>query len=195
MSTYVIGGIEGCHQQMSTIPGRTMDEWKINRLDKAVQFLLDQRIKRDPHLMIDVIDVEVANDTTNKSIVLKVSNTILVESARGPNFIAILYVEQCKRDNLLRELLDSIQPRDYCRVFFVDELIAYPVGNQMVPKHELCDNNMVQTLLHEHSITVDALPRMLLRDPIARWYGWKMGDVIKITRSNGEVYHRLVVED
>jgi DNA-directed RNA polymerase subunit H (RpoH/RPB5) len=35
------------------------------------------------------------------------------------------------------------------------------------------------------------LPKMLLRDIIARWYGWKVGDVVKITRRD-EVYYRMI---
>lgn len=176
-----------------------MEDWERIRIDKALQFLLDQRINREvsmglPEPMIDVIDVDVGSDITNKSIVLKVSNAILLESARGGNFIVVLYVRQCRRDNLLRELLNAIQPRNYSKVFFVDELLAYPVGNHLVPRHKLCTDEMVADLLGRFSITVDALPRILLSDTIVRWYGWKVGDVIKVTRANGDDYYRLVVE-
>lgn len=165
-----------------------MESWQRERLEASIQFLLDHRPNGT-----ELLDIEVTNDSSNKSIVLKVSNTILVESARSPNFVALIYVEQCKRDNLLRELLDEIQPQNYSKVFFVDELVANPVANVLVPKQKRCGEKVVEKLLREYSITVDALPRMLLRDPIARWYGWKVGDVIRVTRSNGEKYHRVVV--
>ena len=165
-----------------------MESWHKERVEASIQFLLDHRPDGT-----EMIDIEVANDLSNKSIVLKVSNNILVESARSPNFVAIIYVEQCKRDNLLRELLDEIQPQNYSKVFFVDELVANPIGNVLVPKQERCTKKVVKRLLREYSLTVDALPRMLLQDPIARWYGWKVGDVIEVTRSNGERYHRVVV--
>lgn len=175
-----------------------MEDWEKIRTDTSLRFLLEQRTNRAmvmglPEPDIDIIDVEVASDASNKSIVLKVSNTLLLESARGVNFIAVLHVRQCRRDNLLRELLDAIQPQNYSKVFFIDELIAYPVGNCLVPTQEVCDDDMVTNLLQEYSILLDALPQMLLRDPIVRWYGWKIGDVIKITRANGEIYHRIIV--
>lgn len=37
------------------------------------------------------------------------------------------------------------------------------------------------------------LPRMLQNDAVARWYGFKAGDMIQITRKSGEVTFRLVV--
>lgn len=142
---------------------------------------------------MDIIDVEVADDMSNKSIVLKVSNTILAQSVTGPNFITILYVNQSQRDNLLRDLLDSIQPQNFSKVFFIDELVANPVANKLVPKQRLCTRETVDKLLRDNFIIVDALPKMLLRDPIARWYGWKVDDVVEVIRSNGETYYRLVV--
>lgn len=174
-----------------------MEDWQRERINASILFLLEQRDKRCaltkiPSPQIELIDVEMASDTTNKSIVLKVGNTILAQSAMGPDFIAIIYVNQCQHENILRELLNDIQPQNYCKVFFVDELIANPINNVLVPNHELCTKKMVDKLLREYSIVVDALPKILLRDPIVRWHGWKIGDVIKITRSNGEIYHRLV---
>lgn len=170
-----------------------------SRIEASINFILDQRVNRstlmgNPQPPYDVIDLRIADDNSNKSIVIKVSNAILSESARSSNFIVVLYVNQYNRNNLLRELLDALPPQNYCKVFFVDELITNPISNKMVPKHQLCTPKMVNRLLQKYSITVDALPKMLLRDPIVRWYGWEVGDVIKITRSNGELYYRTVVE-
>src|ERR1700743_357512 len=173
-----------------------LTDWQSQRVEASIGFILEQRINRcvltnNPQPRYDVIDLEVADDNSNKSIVIKVSNTILSVS-KSPDFIVVLYVNQYNRNNLLRELLDAIHPQNYCRIFFVDELIADPVGNRMVPKHELCTDRMVERLLRKHSITIDALPKIFLRDPIVRWYGWQVGDVVKITRPSGELYYRMV---
>jgi DNA-directed RNA polymerase subunit H (RpoH/RPB5) len=158
-------------------------------MDASIEFLLANR-SGIPQIIID-LQVE---DVSNKSIVIKVSNAVLNESVKNSNFVVILHINQYRRDNLLRELLDALRPQEYCKVFFVDELIANPIGNKMVPKHELCTERMVNKLLRKYSITIDALPKILLRDPIVRWYGWKVGDVVKVTRPNGELYYRMVVE-
>lgn len=161
-------------------------------MEDALSFILTQRTAK----MGDVPQVVVlqVTDDTSKSIVIKVSNAILNQTAKNPNFVVVLYINQCSRDGLLHELLDELALRDYSKVFFIDELIANPIGNKMVPKHELCTHKMVERLLQKYSITIDSLPKILLRDPIVRWYGWEVGDVIKIVRPNGELYYRMVAE-
>jgi DNA-directed RNA polymerase subunit H len=168
-----------------------LTDWQSHRVEASLSFILAQRVAK-AGTMPDVIEIPLGDDTS-KSIVIKVSNAILNQSSRNPNFIAILYFNQCSRGNLLREVLDELTLRDYSKVFFVDELIANPIGNKMVPKHELCTNKMVDELLHKYSITIDSLPKILVRDPIVRWYGWEVGDVVKVTRPNGELYYRMVV--
>lgn len=158
-------------------------------MEASLAFILSQRVEQT-----EVVELKVGDDTSNKSVVIKVSNAIFNESARNSNFVVVLYINQYNRSGLLHELLNALTPRDYSKVFFVDELIANPIGNKMVPKHELCTKRMVDRLLREHSITIDALPKILLRDPIVRWYGWEIGDVIRVTRPNGELYYRMVVE-
>jgi DNA-directed RNA polymerase subunit H (RpoH/RPB5) len=166
-----------------------LTEWQSQRMEASLAFILGQRVEQT-----EVIELRIGDDTSNKSVVIKVSNAIFNESARNSDFVVVLYINQYNRSGLLHELLNALTSRDYSKVFFVDELIANPIGNRMVPKHELCTKRMVDELLRKHSITIDALPKILLRDPIVRWYGWEIGDVIKVTRPNGELYYRMVVE-
>jgi DNA-directed RNA polymerase subunit H (RpoH/RPB5) len=166
------------------------------RVEASIQFLLDQREHRCklmniPFVPYEIIELGVTDDTSNKGVVIKVSNAILSESAKSPDFIIVLQMNQHEHSGLLSELFTVIQPQYYCKFFFMDELMANPISNKLVPKHELCTQDMVDDLLHTRSITLQSLPKMLLRDIIARWYGWKVGDVVKITRRD-EVYYRMI---
>ena len=38
----------------------------------------------------------------------------------------------------------------------------------------------------------DTFPSLLKSDPISRFYGYNKGDIIKVTRKNGIVIHRIV---
>jgi DNA-directed RNA polymerase subunit H (RpoH/RPB5) len=163
-----------------------LTDWQLQRVEESLSFILSQR--NSPTIVHFPVE-----DASNKSIVIKVSNAILSQSAKDPNFIIILHVNQYNRSGLLHELLDELFPRDYSKVFFIDELVSNPIANKMVSQHELCTKRMVERLLQKYSITVDALPKILLRDPIVRWYGWEVGDVVKITRPNGELYYRMVI--
>jgi DNA-directed RNA polymerase subunit H (RpoH/RPB5) len=169
-----------------------LTDWQLQRMEDALSFIMTQRAAKTG-TMPEVVVLQVTDDTS-KSIVIKVSNAILNQTAKNPNFVVVLYINQCNRDGLLHELLDELALRDYSKVFFIDELIANPISSRMVPNHELCTHKMVKKLLQKYSITIDSLPKMLLRDPIVRWYGWQVGDVVKITRPNGELYYRMVVE-
>jgi DNA-directed RNA polymerase subunit H (RpoH/RPB5) len=172
-------------------PSNIMESWKSERVDESIKFLLERRSGSWSDYAITELAI---TDDNPKAIVIKVSNQILVESTKGPKFIVIPLVNQHSHSNLLHELLDAIQPQNYCKVFFIDELVANPMANKMVPRHELCTQDMIDDLLREHSITTNMLPKIFLRDPIVRWNAWKIGDVIKITRPNGEIYYRIVVD-
>jgi DNA-directed RNA polymerase subunit H (RpoH/RPB5) len=39
------------------------------------------------------------------------------------------------------------------------------------------------------------LPVLLISDPICKWYGYKIDDIIKITRDDGSIIHRIVKQD
>lgn len=168
-----------------------LTDWQFQRMSSSLSFIAAQRTVRigvEP----EIVELQPTDDTS-RGIVIKASNAILNQSSKNPNFIVVLHVNQYDRVGLLHELLDALLHRDYSKVFFIDELIANPIGSGMVPTHELCTKKMVDELLQRYHIIAQSLPKILLRDPIVRWYGWKVGDVVKITRPNGELYYRMVV--
>lgn len=170
-----------------------------NEIDAAIQKLLDKREERYDALGLkmpepDIIEIAVADDTTNKNIITMAANEILAQSAVTPDFLVILRTNKSDRGDILKDLLDAIQPQNYSKVFFVDELLAYPIGNVLVPQHQLCTKEMEEELMIKYQVAFDKLPKILLRDVVARWYGWKANDLILVKRIDGEVYYRLVVE-
>lgn len=172
-----------------------LEDWQAEKVNESVEFLLKMRNKHgrkmDPK---DVVEIDIANDISNKNIVIKTNNAIFKESIKGTEFIAILLINQCDRHNLLSELFEAIQPENYRRTFFVDELIANPMANKLVPKYKLCTEKMLRRLLEKYSIVAESLPRIRLRDVAVRWYGWKVGDVVRVKRASGELYYRMVAD-
>lgn len=169
-----------------------LEDWQLERIDKSVEFLLEMRERYGRKVDVkNVVEVEIPDDISNKNIVIKASNAILKES--GAEFIAILLVNQCDHRNLLSELFDAIQPENYSKTFFVDELIANPMANKLVPKYKLCTKKMLEQLSEKYHITIESLPKISLKDIVVRWYGWKIGDVVRVRRTSGEFYYRMVV--
>lgn len=68
-----------------------------------------------------------------------------------------------------------------------------PTENIYVPKHELASQEEIDDM--KKKILLDdnekVLPFILDTDPICKWYGFKSGDILRITR-NEEIYYRIV---
>ncbi len=70
--------------------------------------------------------------------------------------------------------------------------------HELVPKHEICNEEEVKQLLERYNITKEQLPKILSTDPVVKALGAKPGDVIKIIRdskiSGRTIYYRVVIE-
>jgi len=93
-----------------------------------------------------------------------------------------------RNEDVFDKVFENIAEHCYTRVFLEDELILCPIDNEMVPKHEIASLDEVKELLA--LCGKKKLPRILFKDPIVRWNGWKCNSIIKITRKNGEIYYR-----
>lgn len=82
-------------------------------------------------------------------------------------------------------------------VFTESELLVDITEHILVPKHELLNETEKNELLKFYNIKESSLSKMFTTDPIARYYGFKKKDIVKITRLSetaGEYFHyRLVV--
>lgn len=72
----------------------------------------------------------------------------------------------------------------YLELFCIDDLKYNLLKHEYVPKHEKIGTTQ----------TIDATnyPIMLKKDPVAKFMGFKSGDIIKIYRRNGSISKRVV---
>jgi len=67
--------------------------------------------------------------------------------------------------------------------YFKDlELLVDITEHKLVPQHDVLSPQQKQELLDRYRLKPYQLPRILVRDPIARYYGLKQGQVVKIVR-------------
>ena len=70
--------------------------------------------------------------------------------------------------------------------------------HELVPIHELLNEEEAQKLLSELKVKLQNLPKILDTDPQSKKLGAKPGQIIKISRNdrgNKYTYYRLVVEE
>ncbi|GAU94441.1 hypothetical protein RvY_06213 [Ramazzottius varieornatus] len=93
--------------------------------------------------------------------------------------------------------LSDMAPKYIMEHFTEAELMFNVTEHELVPKHILLTPEEKQELLTRYKLKEHQLPRMQLGDPVARYFGLKRGQVVKIIRTSETagryVTYRLVI--
>jgi DNA-directed RNA polymerase I, II, and III subunit RPABC1 len=97
-----------------------------------------------------------------------------------------LIVVLCNKEKPIDEYLNT--DKKNVEIFWFKQLTFNVSKHSLVPKHEIINTLLLNNLKKTYLLnSINNLPTILNSDPVAKYYGMKIGDVCRITRHNENI--------
>jgi len=107
-----------------------------------------------------------------------------VETCMTGNHKAGIMVTQGALSPQARKVINATSQYTQIECFMQDDLLVNIMHHELVPTHVLLSKEEKVALLARYRLKETQLPRILQKDPVARYLGLKRGNVVKIIRTS-----------
>lgn len=120
----------------------------------------------------------------------ELKNYICIAKQQKISHMILVYREKTPQVKVAETLVDNIEIK--IEIFPYCDLLINITKHELVPKHILIEGDSPERLEVKNKISLSNLPILLKTDPVARFYGYEKGDLVKVLRKNGHVTYRVV---
>ncbi|KAJ3014563.1 UNVERIFIED_CONTAM: hypothetical protein HDU68_000230 [Siphonaria sp. JEL0065] len=168
------GYLVGDHELNMTLEDWKGDHYRNGVIDRvSLTFLVNHRDQPDDQLFVFFAD----DETVGIKPIRKICERMMQESI----FKSILVYRKSLTPSA-HKVIQEMAPKYDIAIFLEAELMVNITHHSLVPKHVLLSKEEKSTLLQRYRLKDSQLPRIQQSDPVARYYGLKRGQVVKITR-------------
>ncbi|POW15042.1 hypothetical protein PSHT_07215 [Puccinia striiformis] len=151
--------------------------------DAEINVSLDEFKVQDPASDRTKINFAAVNPDTTQSIYIYYADekSVGIKTMRKKIECGILIYSQAMTPSA-NKVIASMAQQFTLEAFQEAELLVNITRHIMVPRHEVMKPEEKKALLTRYRLKDTQLPRIQLSDPVARYYGLKRGQVVRITR-------------
>lgn len=174
-------GFKDATEEYEKISKMTIMEFKEMLLQKSqnssiASVLSREYVKEDDRVLVYYSQIMDGQKMTGKQVIAEIVRSF------DEDIKHFIVISNNPLSSEAKSAIDSLRPMKNFEFFLYSQLVYNPTEHYLTPKHTLLKYEEAKKVLEENRLIFSQLPVISSEDPIARWYGAKSGDVMRIER-------------